>query len=71
MVLKWAITGDETEFPPAFEAMKGQSEDSDRIRNGVFLIDRGKYGEAEEILGEVAANGNIKAACCSSIPGCV
>ena len=61
MVLKWAITGDDTEFPPAHEAMKGQSEEADRIRNGVFLIDRGKYGEAEEILGELAASGNIKA----------
>ena len=61
LVLKWAITGDDTEFPFAFEAMKGQSEDTDRIRNGVFLIDRGKYGEAEEILGELAANGDIKA----------
>jgi hypothetical protein len=41
--------------------MKGRSEDTNRIRNGVFLIDRGKYEEAEEILGELAANGDIKA----------
>ena len=58
MVLKWAIIGDDTEFPPAFEAMKGQTEDTDRIRNGVLLIDRGKYGEAEEILGKLASNGS-------------
>lgn len=61
-VLKWAITEDETEFPLALAEIKAQTEDSDRIRNGIFLIDRGKYGEAEEILGEVAAGGNIKAA---------
>jgi hypothetical protein len=61
MVLKWAIIGDDTEFPPAFEAMKGQTEDTDRIRNGVLLIDRGKYGEAEDILGKLASNGDIKA----------
>jgi hypothetical protein len=60
-VLKWLISGDDAEFPPAFEAMKGQIEGIDRIRNGVFLIDRGKFGEAEEILGEVAACGDIKA----------
>jgi hypothetical protein len=60
-VLKWAITEDETDFPPALAEMKAQTEESDRIRNGIFLIDRGKYGEAEEILGEVAAGGDIKA----------
>jgi hypothetical protein len=41
--------------------MKGQTEDTDRIRNGVLLIDRGKYGEAEDILGKLASNGDIKA----------
>jgi hypothetical protein len=61
MVLKWVIIGVDAEFPPAFEAMKGQNEDNDRIRNGVFLIDRGRYVEAEEILGELAANGDINA----------
>jgi hypothetical protein len=60
-VLKWAITEDDNEFPLAFAEMKAQSEDSDRIRNGIFLIDRGKYGEAEGILGQLAARGNIKA----------
>jgi hypothetical protein len=60
-VLNWAITKDDNEFPLAFAEMKGQTEDSDRIRNGIFLIDRGKYGEADEILGELAAGGDIKA----------
>jgi hypothetical protein len=60
-VLRWAITVDDTEFPLAFAEMKSQTETSDQIRNGVFLIDRGKYEEAEEILGEVAACGDIKA----------
>jgi hypothetical protein len=60
-VLKWAITEDDNEFPLALAEMKRQTDDSERIRNGVFLIDRGKYGEAEEILSELVESGNIKA----------
>jgi hypothetical protein len=60
-VLKWVITEDENEFSLAMAEMKAQASESDQIRNGVFLIDHGKYGEVEDILGELAANGDIKA----------
>ena len=52
MVLKWAITGDDTEFPPAFEAMKGQREDTDKIRNRVFLKKRDHSSEGRARIAE-------------------
>jgi hypothetical protein len=61
LILLWKITRAEENFRAAFLEMEKDDQDAFRHRNAIYLIDGGKYQEAEHVLAKLIDAGDIQA----------
>jgi tetratricopeptide (TPR) repeat protein len=61
LILLWKITRAEEDFRVAFSEMEKDDRDEVRRRNAIYLIDGGKYHEAEDILAKLISAGDVEA----------
>lgn len=61
LILLWKITGAEADFRPALLEMETDTDDAHRYRHAIYLIDGGKYAEAERLLASLLSCGDVQA----------
>jgi hypothetical protein len=59
--MTWMISKSDKDFAAALTAMRNARSGQETIRNGIFLVDAGKYAEAEDLLSELVKEDNVAA----------
>ena len=61
LILLWKISGGEEKFRTAFHEMEKDDTEVGRYRNAIYLIDAGKFEEAERLLANLVNKGHVQA----------
>jgi hypothetical protein len=61
LIFLWKITRQEEDFRRAFAEMERLDDEGQRCQSAIYLIDAGKYAEAEHLLADLVSAGHVKA----------